>query len=393
MIARMLTRGALLLLAACSFTPGVLPGAGDGGSTGPDAPGIDMAGNACAASQVAANGNHTCARTQTGDVYCWGSGGNGEVGVADIAYDCRNNTSYCARTPRRVDGVTSVSLGLGVFHTCSSDGMQTHCWGENGSGELGDGTLTQATTPRLVTSRAFASSVGGGGYHTCTLHGNGGGVRCSGLNLDGQVGNAAMATWLTPVEVTSGGAQLGMGKATSCAITVGKTLTCWGRNVARTIETSSQAPVTVPQTIDASVSNVVAVAVGYDHICAIVQGGSTFCWGDNGNGQLGNGTTSDSSTPVVVANVGVAVGIAANENHTCVLDQTGGVWCFGEGYTEVPTKILEGASSITAGTSHDCAAMADGTVRCWGDQTDGQLGNDVSAFSREMTPQQPVLCN
>ena len=131
-----------------------------------------------------------------------------------------------------------------------------------------------------------------------------------------------------------------------------------------------------------------AFAVGYGHTCAVLANGTVACWGYNQFGQLGNGTTTDASTPVSVSGITSATAIAAGAYHTCALLADGTVACWGYNIygqlgngtnTDASTPVLvngiTSATAIAAGFFHACALLADGTVACWGLNGNGQLGN------------------
>ena len=146
-------------------------------------------------------------------------------------------------------------------------------------------------------------------------------------------------------------------------------------------------------------SGVAAVAVGNSTACAVLTSGALKCWGSNFHGQLGDGTTTDSLTPVQVS--GLTSGVASatiGSEHACALTTSGGVQCWGKNYAgqigngqydqatiyQVPTQVTgltSGVVAITAGMEFNCALLATGAVQCWGRGDDGQLGNGTTTSS------------
>jgi alpha-tubulin suppressor-like RCC1 family protein len=379
--------GAIATLAAfgCSFEHGVAATSdgklGDGGNT--DA-------SPCAAIDLTAGNDHTCAVAASGKVFCWGRGTDGQLGNDPLSYQCVTNTLYCQKTPlevRNLAGITAV--GAGAAHTCVSTGTQTYCWGRNSSQQYGDNSVATSTTPKLIHERAGASAIDGGNAHTCSL--TNGTLGCSGANAEGQIGNASIVQQGTPAPVMSGVASFSLGLTTTCAVDANRKLYCWGRNAYKTIDSSGMIR-TVPTQVDGG-NDVASIAVGADHVCAAFVGGAAKCWGLNNQGQIGNGTTNGTSAqPMTTLSITDVVEVAANRNHSCVRTMTGDVYCFGEGFSPTPALIVTGATKLTAGGLHDCAIVTGGAVRCWGDQTYGQLGNNVDMSSRATTPQSAALC-
>jgi hypothetical protein len=389
----MWSRAALvaIALAGCGFRHGELPDGRDGAVDG-DGPIMPADAAGCAAVAVAAGGDHTCAVTVDGSLYCWGRGAEGQIGLDPLTYACASNTVYCQKVPGKLEVPPMIAVGLGAQHSCAATGTQTYCWGRNTNGQFGNGNLIGVTRPVMVVERDGATSIDAGNGHTCSLAGDE--VVCSGANAEGQVGNMSIATQPTALTVMTGATSLDLDSTTSCAIDDAKHLYCWGRNAFRTIDPATTTIKTFPTKVD-GIGGVEQVAVGGDHICALVGDHKVVCWGLNSKGQLGIGQVNDPSDPqpFTTAAVTGAVEVVAAKNHTCVrTDGNGTVYCFGEGYTPTPMPITTGAIALAAGSTHDCAIVSDGTVRCWGDQLYGQLGNGTDSATRTTTPQLAKLC-
>ena len=211
--------------------------------------------------ELAAGGEHTCARFTDGFVRCWGSNVFGQLG---------DGTTTEKSSPTAVPGLSLVDkLATGYGHTCArvaSVPSSVRCWGSNEFGQLGDGTTTSRRSPTYVPG-LIASQVAARANHTCALR-PGGSVRCWGLNYSGQLGDTTTAHKSSPTDVTG-------------------------------------------------LSGVVELAAGGSHTCARVTDGSVRCWGNNESGQLGDGTTTNQSSPkTVVQGLSGVAEIAAGGYHT-----------------------------------------------------------------------------
>jgi alpha-tubulin suppressor-like RCC1 family protein len=351
--------------------------------------------------QITAGDFHTCALLNTGAVNCWGYNLSGQLG---------NGTTTTSSAPVAVDtftdGATAVSITAGSYHTCALlNTGAVNCWGDNSNGQLGNGNTTSSSAPVAVdtfTDGATAVSITAGSSHTCALL-NTGAVNCWGWNFDGQLGNGNTANSSAPVAVrpfTDGvtAVSITAGAYHTCAVLNTGAVNCWGYNFSGQLGNGTTANSSAPDAVDTFTGGVTAVSItaGYYDTCALLNTGAVNCWGNNGNGQLGNGNTANSSAPVAVNAftdvTGTAVSITAGGTHTCALLNTGAVNCWGNNSVGqlgnnstadslVPVGVdpftvgSASAVSIAAGVDHTCAVLNTGAVNCWGNNSDGQLGN------------------
>jgi alpha-tubulin suppressor-like RCC1 family protein len=301
---------------------------GDGGSLGGSTP-VSVVGLSDVAA-IAAGGGHTCALTGAGAVKCWGYNGSGQVGDGTLA---------TRKTPVSVSGLSSgvVAITAGYRHSCALTGAgAVKCWGANYFGAIGDGTTTARLVPVAVSGLSSGVvAIAAGDYHTCALT-DAGAVKCWGWNQYGQVGDGKRAyrlarlTPLSVIRLSSGAVAIAAGYRHSCALKGGGAVLCWGANHSGQLGdgTNKHRPVAV--NVSGLTRGVVAITAGHAHSCALTSAGAAMCWGSNFDGQLGDGTTTNRSTPVAVS--GLSSGVVAIENgarHVCALTNAGAVECWG----------------------------------------------------------------
>ena len=348
--------------------------------------------------------------------------GNAEVAAQAITVGPPNPTISVGQpqqfTATGVRGGTAVDVG--AFHSCAllQDGTVS-CWGANESGQLGDGTVTNASTPVTVAGISGAVAISGGGFHTCARFPDST-LQCWGRNNAGQLGPAVTGERsLTPMPVTGVTATaVSAGGFHTCALPGDGTVLCWGQNDLGQLGNGTVSPtVNAPNPAPASVSGIttaVAVAAGGWHTCALLQDGSIRCWGDNTWGELGNAAVIASNpprdqqpvtpvpTPVTVSGITTAVAIEAGIFHMCATLRDGALQCWGRGEegrlgngstanssTPVAVSGITPAA-VTPGAEHTCAILQDRTKRCWGDNNFGQLGNGSPDGVVSTIPSAPV---
>jgi alpha-tubulin suppressor-like RCC1 family protein len=299
---------------------------GDGTTTDRVSP-VDVVGLSSSVVAIAAGGFHTCALLIDGTVKCWGNNVAGQLG---------DGTNTSRSVPVEVPDLTSVTaLAAGMYFTCSASTLgRVHCWGDNNSGQLGDGTLEERSTPHRVNALLdlFITDLAAGEDHICALS-SGGLVKCWGANGFGQLGDGTTTKQLQPVDVLglSGGVTaLTAGNNHTCALASGNTAKCWGSNTYGQLGDGTGVQSLTPVIVAGLAGNVIKLSAGGLHTCAEVDGGVLECWGDNWTGQLGNGSTVGSISPVNVPGIsGGLVDLDAGTYFTCIVNSVGGAQCWG----------------------------------------------------------------
>ncbi len=285
-------------------------------------------------------------------------------------------------------------IAVGGSHTCAITTSQTvKCWGYNVYGQLGDGTTTNRSTPVLVNGITGALEITAGTSHSCARLANGT-VKCWGRNNYGQLGDGTLTNVSTPVLVTGLGTdtpvEISGGQYHTCARLASGAMKCWGANANGQLGNGTSVDSLTPVSVT-GMSTAIEISAGNLHTCARLIDNTVKCWGANAYGTLGDGTTVDKLSPTLVTGLAPAAEISAGGYHTCarLVDNSVKCWGFnaygalGDGTTinrSIPTAVSGPltATKITAGSYHSCGRLTDNTVKCWGSNNYGALGDGTT---------------
>jgi alpha-tubulin suppressor-like RCC1 family protein len=343
---------------------------------------------------VAAGWGHTLAVSADGKALSWGSDNSGQLGLARQSQ---------ITTPQRVpnvnlgNGPTSKSLATGTYHSAvvQTDGT-VWTWGDNLLGQLGDGTITAHSTPTPVPNLSGVTATSAGYGHTLALRSDGS-VWSWGSNSNGELGIGttlpmslqALPVWgIDGIPIDSISAGFGHNLATTAGFVI-----AWGNNSNGQLGDGSTTTWYSP-TLLFSLPYITAVSAGVYHSLALDIDGGVWAWGANAGGRLGDGTTTDRLDPVRVSGLPKIVAIAAGGQHSVALAQDGTVWAWGTNtdgqlgdgtFTDraSPVKVmgLTGVRSLNTHHNHNMAVDTNGNLWVWGFGATGQLGDGLSQSS------------
>jgi alpha-tubulin suppressor-like RCC1 family protein len=263
-------------------------------------------------SSIGLGQRHSCVCDQAGKVLCWGRNAEGQLGTGDLQE---------VLTPVPVIGLDDcVQITGGGFHTCAvRAGGSVSCWGRNNEGQTGQpaGT-TPVLTPVPVPGLSAVVEVRAGEAFTCARRTNSA-ILCWGDNSSGQLGDGTQTSRDTPGRVMNlpdGPTELVAGRFFACARSGTGHVSCWGENTTGVIGTAPN-PSTLPVEIS-GINDALQIAAGHQHACVLHVNGNVSCWGSNQYGQLGDGSGLNSVMPVGVADIpGDATSLAVGIVHSC----------------------------------------------------------------------------
>jgi alpha-tubulin suppressor-like RCC1 family protein len=315
--------------------------------------------------------------TLAGAAYCWGNNSMGQLGDS--------TTTGELSAVRVAGGLTFTTLAVGNWHNCALTAQgAAYCWGGNGGGQVGDGTTTNRTAPVPVLGNLTFVAISASGSHTCALTREGA-AYCWGDNSRGELGDGTYTGKQSPIPVVGrpAFASIAVGDYYTCGVTVAEgRLFCWGANDGSQLGDTSL-----------SALSFAIVSAGYEQTCAVTGEGVAYCWGANSYGERGSGHAGDSwESPEAVVGGFHFTTLTVGDNHACGTSATSGAaYCWGynfdgqlgDGTTNdrsSPQAVLGNLTfaGMAAGNWHTCGVTTDGAAYCWGANGFGNLGTGMT---------------
>lgn len=337
--------------------------------------------------RVESGAKHTCALATDTKLSCWGDDVEGQLGLG---------LRHASPGPVIGGGVWQQVSAGGDYrggHTCAiSYGRSLWCWGENGSGQLGLGAGADRPSPAQVGTATDWLEVSTGSAHTCAVK-TSGSLWCWGDNDDAQTGGGPGPT-STPRQVGTGSTwkYVTAGTQHTCAVTTTGRLLCFGAGYL--LGTDGATTTAVPKLVGGG-TDWTTVEAGLNHTCAIRENRSLWCWGVDNFGQVGAGGAAlgYAPAPLHIAPGTTWVDVSGGERHSCGVRTGGSLWCWGSNQVgelglgtlgaarTVPTEVVGFSdwTDVDVGSGFGCGVRRDRTLRCWGANDAGQLGDGTLA--------------
>lgn len=339
-----------------------------------------------------------------GTIRAWGYNVSGQLGN-NTTNSNANGTPVAVTMGTIFVSASALATGSGAYHMCAIKATDNSawCWGNNGNGQLGNGNTTSQALPTLVTGGQTYSAIVAGGFSTWAINKSTGLVWAWGSNSNGQFGNGNTTSSNPPVNTSNQVEQIS-GAYSHLVARVGYNVTTAGYNSYGQLGNGSTSDgYYLNGSSFAQGAWPISVAAGLYHTCAVVSpNGIVQCAGSNGQGQLGDNTTTNRTTAVQVIGLTNAVAVTAGDAHTCALKSDNTVWCWGSNMngqlgdgtstgrlTPVQVVGITDAKTVVATSSYNCVLRQDASVWCWGANGYGNLG-DGTTFPRSVPTKVPL---
>ena len=298
-------------------------------------------------------GGDSCGITTDGRAYCWGPNGWGGLGNGTI-------TPYAGSTvPVAVAGGLTLQSVSVRRHVCAvATSGAAWCWGLNEKGQIGDGTIENQGHPTAVQGGLRFAQVSAGWDLTCGVT-VGGAAYCWGWNQFGQLGDGTEIDRTSPVAVVGGlgFTEVSAGQYHTCGVTTEGAAYCWGlNNEGEFGNVGCPLTTTGPCAVSGGLTfNVVSVGVSH-HTCGVTTDGAAYCWGLNTSGQLGIGTAHGSAAPIAVVGGLTFLTVSTGLDFTCGITTGHKAYCWGDNYAgELGDSTITGPETCYAGAWIACS--------------------------------------
>ncbi|HQN73633.1 MAG TPA: hypothetical protein PLB16_09485 [bacterium] len=342
---------------------------------------------------LALGNSHSCGLDLDGVAYCWGGTNYGSLGIGIVE---ENQGIF---TPTKVDTDKKFqSLAAGAAHTCglTNDG-KVYCWGENNSGQLGNNTTENSFSPSKVDAEIVFKTITASEVNTCGLN-DAGEAYCWGSNYCGQLGigvPGSNSDALVPVKVSTDVkfVSLDAGSCHICGIDENDSAYCWGHNYigeAGSNEGGTISKILTPHEMKTDLK-FKSLSAGRNHSCGLDSAGKAYCWGNNSDGQAGNGHMTFYKDPVEVKTDYKFTHLALSSLSSFAVNETGEIFVWGLdnsfGAGEMgewlfslklyPAEFETGLqmNNIVSNGNHVCGLNGENKSYCWGFNSYGQLGS------------------
>jgi alpha-tubulin suppressor-like RCC1 family protein len=356
------------------------------------------------ATSLVIGGAFACATDDQARVWCWGGDDTNQLASAAIDAD--------QLEPVVSDFGAALAISAGSGHVCAlGHGGSLTCAGDDSRGQLGDRHRTTQGVPQGVPGLTDVASIAGGTTSVCATKADHS-VWCWANNDTGQLGDGSKTPRQTPTlaALISGATQVVMGDSFACALAADGSVSCWGQNASGELGDGTTASRVLPRPVlidsQTALTGIAKLTGTATHVCGLTTDQRVYCWGGNGVGESGVATNTPvmfvTLVPVPSAMSPVPVlDVAAGRSHTCAVTQAHEVWCWGWAdhnrlavalagtatTTSVPVdSLVRGADQVAAHENFTCArAVADGSLQCWGDDANGQLGDGQTNEAKTVT--------